>query len=71
MPHLQVTKLETDALKLVLEYLDLVGKYQVKSSAGLVEEDVAHIQFVADTDLQLEIPEPDFSISSTETNGLS
>ncbi|THG92555.1 hypothetical protein EW026_g8382, partial [Hermanssonia centrifuga] len=44
-----------DALKLVLEYVDLVGKYQ----------------FVADTNWQLGFPEPDFSISSAASNGLS
>ncbi|PSR72200.1 hypothetical protein PHLCEN_2v11907, partial [Hermanssonia centrifuga] len=61
-----------DALKLVLEYVDLVGKYQVKISDGFLEAGfVAHIQFVADTNWQLGFPEPDFSISSAASNGLS
>ncbi len=61
-----------DALKLVLEYVDLVGKYQVKISDGFLEAGfVAHIRFVADTNWQLGFPEPDFSISSAASNGLS
>ncbi|THG93753.1 hypothetical protein EW026_g7569 [Hermanssonia centrifuga] len=61
-----------DALKLVLEYVDLVGKYHVDVSVNHLKGDViAHIQFVADTNWQLQFPEPDFSISSAASNGLS
>ncbi len=61
-----------DALKLVLEYVDLFGKYHVKVLANHLKGDViAHIQFVANIDWQLQFPEPDFSISSATFNGLS
>ncbi len=67
-----VAELESDALKLVTEYIDQIGKYQVYFSTRVVKKElIAHVQFVADADWQLDFPEPDFSISGSHSSGLS
>ncbi len=67
---LTVTYLETEALKLVLDYIDRNGKYQAKVSVNILHKEVvAHVKFVADADWRIDFPEPDFSISGS--HGLS